>query len=72
MIWKNKKQAMDNYKYFKAVIRDMSYSQGYYGRILREIVASEQDDCNFAVETAECLPDFKGSMYNVCAYLEGF
>ena len=60
---KTKKQ---NYKLFYNTIKSLSYSQGSYGRMLREIDALNEHDLN---ELITQLPDFKNSL-DVVLFIE--
>ena len=60
---KTKKQ---NYKLFYNTIKSLSYSQGHYGRILREIDSLNEHDLN---ELITQLPDFKDAV-DVVLFIE--
>ena len=45
-----------NYELFYSTIKSLSYSQGSYGRILREIDSLEEEDKQNLIDQ---LPDFK-------------
>ena len=60
---KTKKQ---NYELFYNTIRSLSYSQGSYGRILREIESLSENDLN---ELITQLPDFKDAV-DVVLFIE--
>ena len=60
---KTKKQ---NYELFYNTIKSLSYSQGIYGRILRDIDALSEHDLN---ELITQLPDFKDAV-DVVLFIE--
>ena len=55
-----------NYELFYNTIKSLSYSQGSYGRILRDIDALSEHDLN---ELITQLPDFKSSV-DVVLFIE--
>ena len=55
-----------NYELFYNTIKSLSYSQGSYGRILREIDALSEHDLN---ELITQLPDFKDAI-DVVLFIE--
>ena len=48
-----------NYELFYNTIKSLSYSQGSYGRLLREIDSLDEDDIQ---DLMEQLPDFKDEL----------
>ena len=55
-----------NYNLFYNTIKSLSYSQGSYGRLLREIDSLNEEDKQNLVDQ---LPDFKG-MIDVVLFIE--
>ena len=60
---KTKKQ---NYELFYNTIKSLSYSQGHYGRMLRDIDSLSEHDLN---ELITQLPDFKDAV-DVVLFIE--
>ena len=55
-----------NYELFYSTIKSLSYSQGSYGRILREIDSLEEEDKQNLIDQ---LPDFKETV-DVILFIE--
>lgn len=66
-IMKNDFDKKANFNFMIKTIKTLSYSQGFYGRLYRDIAELNQDMLD---EMAEKLPDFKKDMLNVVYFFE--
>lgn len=64
-----KSQADKNYNFMKRVVKDLSYSQGSYGRLLSDLLEIEQNAEQFGLLKSR-LPDFKDAV-DVIFFIEG-
>lgn len=62
-------QADKNYNFMKRVVKDLSYSQGSYGRLLSDLLDIEQDAEQFELLKSR-LPNFKDAV-DVIFFIEG-
>ena len=56
-----------NFDFMIKTIKTLSYSQGFYGRLYRDIAELNQESID---EMIEKLPDFKKDMLNVVYFFE--
>ena len=57
----------DNFNFMISTIKSLASSQGFYGRLCRDIQDLEPDDLDNLIES---LPDFKKDSLNVVFYFE--
>ena len=57
----------DNFNFMISTIKSLACSQGFYGRLCRDIQDLESNDLNNFIES---LPDFKKDLLNVVFYFE--
>ena len=58
---------LDNFNFMISTIKSLACSQGFYGRLYRDIQDLESDDLDDLIES---LPDFKKDSLNVVFYFE--
>lgn len=58
---------LENFNFMLATIKSLAYSQGFYGRLYRDIQGIDSDDLDDLIES---LPDFKKDSLNVVFYFE--
>lgn len=59
----------DNYTMFREVVNNLQYSQGFYGRIQRQLQQMDDDQLQEVKEYFNRLPQFKDSI-DVILHLE--
>ena len=57
----------DNFNFMISTIKSLACSQGFYGRLYRDIQDLESNDLDDLIES---LPDFKKDSLNVVFYFE--
>lgn len=58
---------LENFNFMLSVIKNLACSQGFYGRLYRDIQDLESDDLDDLIES---LPNFEKDSLNVVFYFE--
>jgi hypothetical protein len=58
---------LENFNFMLSTVKNLAYSQGFYGRLYRDIQDLESEILDDLIES---LPDFKKDSLNVVFYFE--